>query len=88
MPNYTIYIISVNARRVIDTKPTAPAARGPCQIRTKGTLTPSFIFVYVIIIHSCTFRLRYIYIYIYTAAIAAVAAHIQGAVYHRAVDHT
>lgn len=50
-------IISVNARRVIDTKPTAPAAHGPCQIRTKGTLTPSFISVYVIIIHSCTFRL-------------------------------
>jgi len=66
-------IISVNARRVIDTKPTAPAAHGPCQIRTKGTLTPSFISVYVIIIHSCTFRLYYTYIYIYIAV--AVAAY-------------
>jgi len=37
--------ISVEHSGVIDTKPTAPAAHGPCQIRTKGTLTPSFIFV-------------------------------------------
>lgn len=80
MPNY---IISVNVRRVIDTKPTAPAAHGPCQIRTKGTLTPSFIFVYVIIIHSCTFRLYYIHTL--TQTLLLLLQRIQGAVYRRAV---
>lgn len=48
--------VSVEHPGVIDTRPTAPAARGPCQIGTEGTLTPGFIFVRNNIVRGGTFR--------------------------------